>query len=264
MTTPDPAPHDSFDVVVYGGTLAGIMAATRAHRRGLRVCLLEPTGYLGGHIAGGLVMSDVPLEPSALRGLTNELFFGGIGAEYGSAEPVYDFEAKVAQRVSDRLAEAACARIERHVRLERGDVDVAGSTIRGVRAGDGWIRAKFFVDASYQGDLMAFAGVPYTVGRESSATYGEPTAGFIPDRAFTVAGVRAAGRYPLRGRPLSKPGDGDDKVQSYNFRCIVSQDPATRLPFPRPDDYDPGLYEIVRQVIEIGRASCRERVSCCV
>ncbi|MGP4104105.1 FAD-dependent oxidoreductase, partial [Nonomuraea sp. KM90] len=94
---------DEPDVVIYGATLAGIMAALRLRLRGLSSLILEPTGHVGGIVAGGLVKSDPPNILAALAGLTRDRFFGGIGREYGSTEPQYRFEPKVAERVARRL-----------------------------------------------------------------------------------------------------------------------------------------------------------------
>src|SRR5437868_5666365 len=100
-----------YDVVIYGATLAGIMAALRLRLRGYRSVVLEPTGHVGGIVAGGLVKTDTPNVIEALAGLTLSRFFAGIGAEYGSTEPVYRFEPKVASRVAARLLAEAGATV---------------------------------------------------------------------------------------------------------------------------------------------------------
>jgi len=247
-TTRDAAPAPA-DVVIYGATLAGIMAALRLRLRGLRSVILEPTGHVGGIVAGGLVKTDTPNVPEALAGLTRSRFFGGIGAAYGLAEPCYRFEPKVAARVAaDLLAEAGATVLTHHRLHGPADVEVAGRRIRAVRTALGWQRARFFVDASYEGDLMAAAGVPYTVGREPRARYDEPLAGFQPVIAFRRHGFRPNTAYPVGVDPKLPPGEGDEKTQAYNFRGVLSVNPD-RLPFPKPDGYDPVRYAALGQLL---------------
>ncbi len=238
------------DVVIYGATLAGIMAALRLRLRGYRSVVLEPTGHVGGIVAGGLVKTDTPNVLDALAGLTRSRFFAGIGAEYGSAEPAYRFEPKVASRVAARLLADADATVHLGHRIHGpADVELTGDRIRAVRTGDRWRTARFFIDASYEGDLMAAAGVPYAVGREPAAQYGEPFAGFLPDRAFRRGPFRPNTGYPVGPVPRMAPGEGDGKTQAYNFRGVLSTNPD-RLPFPRPDGYEPKRYEFLRQLLE--------------
>ncbi|MGI5520349.1 FAD-dependent oxidoreductase [Micromonospora sp. CA-259024] len=248
---------DRYDVVIYGATLAGIMAAVRLRLRGLRSLILEPTGHVGGIVAGGLVKSDGPNVDEAHAGLTRSRFFGGIAAEYGpDSAPFqldgaqYLFEPRVAERVASRLlAEAQATVLLRHRIHGPADVEVTGRRITAIRTADGWHRARFFIDASYEGDLMAAAGVPYTVGREPASQYDEPYAGFQPVQAYRRGPFRPNTLYPVGSAPRMVAGEGDDKVQAYNFRGVLTRE-AERLPFPRPDDYDPKRYLYLRQLIE--------------
>lgn len=241
------------DVVIYGATLAGIMAAVRLRLRGFRSTVLEPTGHVGGVVAGGLVKTDTPNHPAALAGLTQSRFFAGIGAEYAGDDhdfdPRYKFEPKVAERVAHKLLDEAGATVLVHQRLHGpSDVEVAGDRVRAVRTTEGWYRARFFIDASYEGDLLAAAGVPYTVGRESAAEYGESFAGFLPQHAYRRGPFRPNTRYPVGPVPDLAPGDADDKVQAYNFRGVLTT-AADRIPFQRPENYDPARYEPLRQLL---------------
>ncbi|MEO3744066.1 FAD-dependent oxidoreductase [Plantactinospora sp. B5E13] len=243
------AVDDGYDVIIYGATLAGIMAALRLRLRGLRSLILEPTGHVGGIVAGGLVKTDTPNIAAALAGLTYQRFFVGIGAEYGLDGPEYRFEPKVAERVAWQLLDEAKATVLLHHRIHGpDDVDVTGRRIRGVRTTDGWRRARFFVDASYEGDLMAAAGVPYTFGREPRSRYDEPFAGFQPVQAYRKGPFTPNDRYPVRSVPDQQAGDGDAKTQAYNFRGVLSTNPD-RIPFPKPDDYDPGRYHYLGQLL---------------
>lgn len=239
------------DVIIYGATLAGIMAAVRLRLRGYSSLLLEPTGHVGGIVAGGLVKTDTPGVPAALAGLTRRDFFGGIGREYGSADPAYLFEPKVAERVARRLLDEAGATVLVGHRIHGpSDVEVRGDRIQAVRTGGEWRRARFFVDASYEGDLMAAAGVPYSVGREPRSRYDESYAGFLPHRAYRRGPFRPNTSYPVRPVPSMAAGEGDEKTQAYNFRGVLTTN-DDRMPFPRPEDYDAKRYEALRQLLEV-------------
>jgi len=237
------------DVVIYGATLAGIMAALRLRLRGYRSVILEPTGHVGGIVAGGLVKSDTPNVPEALAGLTRDRFFAGIGAAYGADGPQYRFEPKVAERVArDLLAEAGATVLLHHRIHGPADVEVVDRRIVAVRTAQGWQRARFFVDASYEGDLMAAAGVPYTVGREPRSRYDEPLAGFQPVQAYRRRSFRPNTAYPVGVDPKLPAGEGDEKTQAYNFRGVLSV-AADRLPFPKPAGYDPARYTHLGQLL---------------
>lgn len=238
-----------YDVVVYGATLAGIMAAMRLARRGRSVCVLEPTTHVGGIVAGGLVKTDIPNVLPALGGLTRSAFFGGIGRAYGVDEQ-YRFEPKVAEAVSRRLLDEAGAEVLTGVRIHGpADVDVRGGRIRGVRVAGAWVAADFAIDASYEGDLMAAAGVPYRTGREGADEYGEQHAGFLPHRAHRAPGLAVPDAYPLRPRPVLQPGSADAAVQAYNFRGVLTT-ADDRLPFTAPDGYDPRDYRLFARLVE--------------
>ncbi|SDD70408.1 FAD-dependent oxidoreductase [Glycomyces harbinensis] len=230
------------DVLIYGATPAGIMAALRLSLRGHRATVLEPTGHVGGIVAGGLVKTDTPDVPEALAGLTRDRYFAGIGAEYGEDGPKFLFEPKAAERVSRRLLEEAGALVKTGRRIGSGaDVETDGKRVTAVRTGGEWHRARFFIDASYEGDLMAAAGVPYAVGREGASRYDETLAGFQPSRAYRRGPFKPNTGYPVGPVPRTAEGEGDHKTQAYNFRGVLTRE-ADRLPFPKPEDYDPGRY----------------------
>jgi hypothetical protein len=245
-----PVAPEPVDAVIYGATLAGVMAALRLRLRGLRSVVLEPTGHVGGIVAGGLVKTDTPNVPEALAGLTLTRFFHGIGAAYGTDGPVYRFEPKVAEQVArDLLAEAGATVLTGQRIHGPADVEVRGHRIRAVRTAAGRQRAHFFIDASYEGDLMAAAGVPYSVGREPRSRHGEPLAGFQPALALRRTGFRPNTGYPVGPGPELPAGEGDEKTQAYNFRGVLSVN-DDRMPFPRPFGYDPRLYTPLRQLLE--------------
>lgn len=238
----------STDVVIYGASLAGIMAAVRLRKRGLRATILEPTGHVGGIVAGGLVKSDIPNVVAALGGLTLD-YFRRIGAEYGQSTPQYRFEPKVAERVAKQLISEAGATVRLNTKITGpSDVEVSSDRIQAVRSGDGWIRARFFIDASYEGDLMAAAGVPYTYGRESTSEYDEPLAGFRPAEAILRGPFTSNTGYPVGRVPDLAEGESDEKTQAYNFRGVLAKD-TERIPFFKPDGYDPAIYAHLRDLL---------------
>lgn len=246
---------ESVDVVVYGASLAGIMAVQRLAARGLTALVLEPTGHVGGIVAGGLVKSDFPNVSEALAGQT-KAFFDAIAAEYGDEAQEYPFdvaikfEASVAERVATKLlAEAGAQVLVDHRIHGAADVEVRADRVRAVRVRDRWIRTRYVVDASYEGDLMAAAGAPYRFGRESAREYDESFAGFLPDQAFRKEGFSSTSLYPVRRRPDLTAGDADEATQAYNFRGILTT-AADRIPFPRPEDYDPALYTYLGDLLE--------------
>lgn len=254
-TTPPPT-LASYDLVVYGANLAGTMAALRAGKRGHRVCVVEPTSNVGGAIAAGLGATDLPDDPSLVAGMTRTAFFGGIGLRYGSQQPVYDFEPTVAEAVTAALLQEARATLILNSPID-GPADVYSSAGRllSLRTPGGWIRGTFFVDASYEGDLMAATGTPYTVGREGSDLYNESYAGFYPRGAFHLGGLIPNTGYPVGPQPDSDPGDEDAKTQAYRFPCVLTNRSTNLIPFPRPAGYDAGLYAHVLQEIEAQGAS---------
>ncbi|MEV0268353.1 FAD-dependent oxidoreductase [Hamadaea sp. NPDC050747] len=246
MTGDPTTRREPTDVVVYGATLAGIMAALRLRMRGYRTVILEPTRHVGGIVAGGLVKSDCPNVIEALAGLTLTRFFEGVGRAYGLDGAAYRFEPKVAERVAwDLLTEAGATVLTGERIHGRSDVDMRAGRIERVKG----IRARFFIDASYEGDLMAAAGVPYAYGREGHDEYGEPLAGFQPVQAYRRRSFRPTDLYPVKPVPSQLAGEADEKTQAYNFRGVLSTDPD-RLPFPKPEDYDPKLYAYLGQLLK--------------
>ncbi|HEV7837392.1 MAG TPA: FAD-dependent oxidoreductase, partial [Gemmatimonadaceae bacterium] len=251
------ATNQTFDVVVYGGTAGGVIAAVAAARMGLSVALLEPSQHLGGMVTGGLSATDHG-NKIVVGGYALEVY-ERIGRKYGV--PLWWYpEPKVAEQV---LNEMVGASTELYVFLghrlkAQGGVHKTGTTIEEIVTENGdRFRAKLFLDSSYEGDLMAQAGVSYTVGRESSAQYGESLAGVRPkDRAHQfdvkVEARDARGRLipEISAAPRGEIGSGDKRVQAYNFRMILTTDPRNQVRFLKPRAYDPQRYELLRRLIE--------------
>ena len=238
---------DAFDVVVYGGVPCGIAAAIAAAREGASVLLIEPTKHVGGLNTSGLNTAETEhMLKWTFGGIAREVY-ERIGRHYAKWEPAYYFESHVAEKVfNDMLAEAK-VRVRFGVRLEKVEKD--GARIRSITLSDGAvIAAKIFVDAGYEGDVMARAGVSYTWGRESRAEFGEEKAGISFDPPRKAATVDEAGKL-LPGisgwaRDFHE-GDGDRRVMNYNWRLTFSNDPATRVPIPPPQHYDRSRFRLL-------------------
>jgi hypothetical protein len=251
ITALGPAPAanaNDFDVVVYGGTLSGLMAAQRAANRGARVAIVEPSAELGGVGHHGLTYFDLGLRGSYLLANNGtDRFFKAINAAYGQAAPLtaaQKAEPKVYDQVfATTLAQTRATTFLSSPLVTTADVQKAGSAITGIKTASGWITGRQFIDCSYEMDLAALAGAPYQVGRESVSTYGEPAAGFSAKRVanggfnYGVDGVTPNSGYPVRPRPATADGAGDGLIQPYSFRFPITT-AADRLPFPVP----PGGY----------------------
>jgi hypothetical protein len=246
------------DVVVYGATSGGVIAAVRAAREGRSVTLLAFDDHVGGMTAGGLGETDVG-NAAAVGGLARA-FYSEVAAHYGAPDPHWTVESHVAELIYRRWLADAGVRVR--YRQHLSGVTLRGRTLTELRTDDGARhRAQVFVDAGYEGDLMAAAGVPYTVGREASSVHGEPLAGV--QRSENHQFTRDIDPYVERGRPASGllpgvsadphglAGEGDHRIQAYNFRLQVTTAPG-RLPYPEPDGYDPARYELLRRYVEAG------------
>ncbi|OLF10758.1 FAD-dependent oxidoreductase [Actinophytocola xanthii] len=245
------------DVCVYGGTSAGVAAAVRVARAGRSVVLVVFGRHLGGLASSGLGATDSG-RIEAIGGLSRE-FYRRVGAHYGRPES-FAFEPHVAERVFDEWVAEAGVPVYREHRL--AGVDTAAGRITALRTENGKVfRARVFVDASYEGDLMAAAGVTHTVGRESNATYGETLNGvqFRSGHQFqgtvdpyVVPGDPVSGLLPGVQPDVPGPtGSGDHRIQAFNFRLCLTR-AADRLPFPRPAGYDPARYELLRRYLAAG------------
>lgn len=246
------------DVVVYGATSGGVTAAVRAARDGLSVVLLVFGDHVGGMTTGGLGTTDVG-NAGAVGGLARA-FYGEVAAAYGTPTPHWDVEAHVGEQIFERWLAAAGVTV--HRRRHLATVELDGGRLTELRTDDGsGYRAKVYVDASYEGDLLAAAGVTYTLGREASTVYAESVAGVQhsvnhqfqrPVDPYVVPGQPSSGLLPgISPDPYGTVGEGDRRIQAYNFRLHVTTSPK-RLPFPRPDGYDPGRYELLRRYVEAG------------
>lgn len=255
----------TFDLVVYGGTAGGVISAISAAREGLAVALVEPGRHLGGMVSGGLGWTDYGRK-EVIGGYSLE-FFQRVGAKYGR-DVEWHFEPHVAESVFNDLVKEAGVRVFLgHPLREKNGVIKNGVTLTEVVMADGTsFRSRVFADASYEGDLMAQAGVSYTWGREAVSDYNESLAGVrerTPLHQFraAVSPVNAAGKLLPEIMPRSKEpvGAADKRVQAYNFRLCMTKNPANRVAWPKPDGYTAGRYELLARYLpafqkELGRS----------
>ena len=245
-----------FEVVVYGGTAGGVMTAVSAAREGLKVAVLEPGKHLGGMVTGGLSRTDFG-KKEVIGGIALE-FYQRAGKAYGRGIEWMP-EPRVAEAVlNEMIQEAKTVTLFLNHRLkERGGVKKQGTRVVEITTENGArFQGAIFADASYEGDLLAQAKVDFTWGRESSAQYGESLAGVRPkDRNhqfdFPVSATDENQKLlpEIQKGPRGEIGAGDRKVQAYNFRLILTNDPANRITFARPDGYDPRRFELLARFL---------------
>jgi FAD-dependent oxidoreductase family protein len=258
-----------FDVVVYGGTAGGVISAVTAARQGLRVALLEAGNHLGGMVTGGLSATDHG-EKEVVGGYALE-FYERLGRHYDREIEWYP-EPQVAEKVlQEMVQEAGAVTVFYQRRLkEKGGVQKQDRRIGAIRTEDDSVfQAAMFLDASYEGDLMAQAGVSYTWGREGAGQYHESLAGVRPRDAnhqfdFPIAAYDETGNLlpEIQSGSRGEWGAGDRKIQAYNFRMILTQVRDNRVPFPKPPDYDARPYELLRRFLaEFSRREAVHRAS---
>lgn len=278
------------DLIVYGGTSAAITAAVQAKKMGKSVLVVSPDIHLGGLSSGGLGFTDTG-NKAVIGGLARE-FYHRIYLHYqqdsawkwqkreeygnkGQGTPAIDgenrtmwiFEPHVAERVFEDLVKENQLEVHRNEWLDReSGVTKERGKITEIRVLSGKIyRGKVFIDASYEGDLMAAAGVSYHVGREANSVYGEKWNGvqvgvfqhnhyfYDSISAFRVPGDPSSGLLPeISSEPPGRNGEGDQRLQAYNFRMALSRNPENSVPFPKPDNYDSSRYELLARVYAAG------------
>jgi hypothetical protein len=275
------------DICVFGGSSAGIVAAIQAKKLNKSVVLVEPGKFLGGLTTGGLGATDIG-NKAAIGGLSRE-FYHRIAKHYakdaswnidrradyfskrGSGQSaasnldpadatMWTFEPKVARAVYDEWLKEHNVLVLREQRLKSVKMD--GARIVEITVENGNVfRAKMFVDCTYEGDLMAKAGVSYHVGRESNATYGETLNGICretPKHQFTVAvdpyvkpGDASSGLLPfIQSGDGGMPGEGDKRVQAYNYRLCFTTNTANRAQVAPPPGYDEKKFELLGRYLD--------------
>ena len=241
------------DVAVYGGTPAGVTAAIQSARAGKRSVLLSFNQHVGGMTSGGLTATDLGRKES-IGGLALE-FYDRIGRKS-------NFRPSQAEALYMKMLNEAGVKVLLGRALE--SVEMRDRRVLSVSMETGeTIQASMFVDATYEGDLLAAANVSYRVGREPASAYGESLAGQwqrvswrdvyqfcrLPLSPYVKPGEPASGLLPeITSEPPGKPGDGDFKVQAYNFRMYLTNK-AGKIPFPKPRGYDPGRYALLARFL---------------
>ena len=264
QSTPQPTPPpQSADICIYGATSAGVIAACAAKRAGKTVILLEPGDEVGGLTTGGLGYTDIG-NKYAIGGMARD-FYRRVGAHYGQPES-WVFEPHVALDVFNTYLKEAGITVQYHRRITR--VEKQGNLIKSITTEDakkpgatsaGIIEAKQYLDCSYEGDLLAKAGVSYFIGREADSVYHETYDGSqlrdkhqFPDGIdpYRIPGNPASGLlWGVGESHLDSPGTGDARVQAYNFRICLTNDPADRIPITQPKDYHPDHYELLLRLL---------------
>jgi len=292
LTFPGISAPLKYDVVVYGGTSGGVVAAVQASRLGKSVCLVEPGKHLGGMTASGLSWTDVGTSDrvSAIGGLSRE-FYERVAAHYGqdpdtafdpvepkqegqtgidyAKPPSLSFEPHVAEAILRKMLQETSATVILGHMLTA--VSTNQGKIESVRTEDGNIyQGLVFIDATYEGDLMAKAGVTYTIGRESNDQYHETVNGIQGPAHSTRAGKFEVtiDPYKVPGNPdsgilpyllhegkIAEIGTADKRVQSYNYRVCLTDNPSNRIAIAPPDDYNQANYELLARQIEAQIAS---------
>lgn len=240
--------ENSFDIIVYSGVPCGIAAAITAARMGANVLLLEPTNHVGGLSTSGINTAESEhMLKWTIGGFAGE-FYRQLGTYYGTGAAEYYFESSVAERIYLEMLRDA------HVEIRLGEsvktVEKEGARITAIELTAGLrLEAKVFIDASYEGDLMARAGVAAVVGRESQAEFGEEAAGVrfdavvhqartVDDNGNLLPGI-SAWKHELQA------GAAHRAPMNYNFRLCVARDQQYQVPIPFPQSYDAGRYALL-------------------
>ena len=276
------------DIVIYGSTPAALSAAVQAKRMGRSAVIVCPETRIGGLTTGGLGATDIG-NKAAFGGIALD-FYKDVAKYYGNpdhlvvqfpnekmrkatsagilkSESKWTFEPSVALSILEGWEKRDGLDIRRNEWLDREKgVEKKDGRIVSIKTLSGNVyRGKVFIDATYEGDLMAAAGVSYHVGREANSVYGETLNGNEPGYAKYHQLHKGIDPYVKPGDPKSgllpcvepydpnfKPGDGDKRVQAYCFRMCLTDNPANRIPFKKPDGYDEKDYELMFRHLALG------------
>ncbi|GHV64818.1 xanthan lyase [Bacteroidia bacterium] len=261
-----------YDVVIYGGTSSGIISAVQASKDGRSVVMIEPSakqgGLLGGLTTGGLSMTDHG-KKSSIGGLALD-FYNRVGKEYNYGGPAWRFEPKIALKVYHEMIKEQRITVvyNERIALDKGVIK-KGNKIHSIKMESGkTFEGKIFIDATYEGDLMALAGVSYTVGREPNSKYGETFNGIV-ERQYHLNVPAGIDPYIEKGNPAGgllpwvnpdlggNIGDGDSKVMAYCYRMCMTDDPNNRVMIEKPANYNEMEYELLFRAFEKGfRSQC--------
>lgn len=247
-------------VCIYGGSSASVTAAYSAAHEGCDVTLICPDVTIGGMTTGGLGQTDIG-NKQAVIGLARQ-FYRKLGAHYGKLEQ-WIFEPHVAEEILTGYLDNPKIKVMTGYRLDgvvKKGVKIVSITCHALDGATVTIEADQFIDCTYEGDLMAKAGVSYHVGREGNEVYGETWNGSqlldqhqFPDGVdpFVVPGHPESGLlWGIGSRTLKPDGTGDDCVQAYNYRICLTDVPENMLPIERPENYDSTKYDLLVRLFE--------------
>ena len=291
LTSCSSTPEPDYDLVIYGGTSAAVIAAVQATRMGKSVVVVSPVTRLGGLTSGGLGWTDSGRK-EVIGGLAREFYhrvwrhyqkpeswrwqkredYGGRGqgtaAIDGENRTQWIFEPGVAAQVYEDFVSEENLRIDRNEWLDRdGGVEVQAGRVIALNTLSGKRYAgRMFLDCTYEGDLMAAAGVNYHVGREANSVYGETHNGvqkdvrhhghYFPEQTvspYVVPGDPSSGLLPrVHDGDPGENGQGDDRIQAYCYRLCMTQVEENRIPFTEPVGYEPRQYELLARALEAG------------
>lgn len=251
----------TYDICVYGGTSAGVIAAYSAKMLNKRVILIEPTERLGGLTTGGLGYTDIG-NKQVVTGLSKD-FYRKVGTHYGKLEQ-WVFEPSVAKKIFDDYIKKADVEVlfnHTIIKANQKDKSIKSILLRNTKnKNKKQIFAKIFIDCSYEGDLMAMAKVTYTIGRESNVQYGESYNGVqlrnkhqFPDfiDPFKIKGDTASGLlWGISNRNIAENGTGDRLLQAYNYRICLTNNPKNRKEITKPNSYDASRYELLLRLFD--------------
>jgi hypothetical protein len=279
------------DVIIYGGTASAVMAAVQVKKMGKSVIVVSPDTHLGGLSSGGLGFTDTG-NKEVIGGLSKEFYqrlfthydsdkawiwqkkseFGNKGqstvALDGTLKSMWIFEPHVAENTFEQFVKEYEIQVLRNEWLDRsskGTVKKEGKIVSFKTLSGDIFTGKMFIDATYEGDLMAEAGVSYHVGREANRVYNEKWNGVQTEvfqhghyfqtkiSPYKIAGDPSSGLLPeVSAEPAEAYGSGDKKLQAYCFRMCLSNHPDNRIPFSKPEGYDPARYELLARVFASG------------
>lgn len=266
------------EVCIYGNSSASIMAAIQLKKSGREVVIVSPDTYVGGMTIEGLGGSDINNHPgfkndSVIGGLTLE-FYREVARHYGISDfdsarahaITWRFEPHVAKKIFDRwLAELNIpVYTETRLRLTREAVKKKNGKILSFETNNGkTFRASLFIDASYEGDLLHFSGISTIVGREPNSLYGETKNGIretntyrnfeVSVDPYVVPGNTESGLiHTIQDEDMGEAGTGDRRIQAYCFRACLTKNPANKVPFVKPENYNREWYEIYLRYLKAG------------
>lgn len=289
-----------FDVVIYGGTSAGVVAAVQAARMNMEVLLICEKGWIGGMTSSGLGAADIN-DRNYVGGIAREFFcevykhYSSVnvwksetlqdylkrlagnkdtfwGARDDSLQMMWMFEPSVASHIFEKMLESSGVVVIRNEHLaEEVPVEVVDGKIKSIRMESGKsFSGKIFIDCGYEGDLMQRAGISYVVGREANTTYGEQKNGILYNGLFMGTEIDP---YVIEGRPesgilpyieegtMGNQGMGDHRIQAYCYRFTLSCDPENQIPFSKPSNYNPFYYEIIARVLKKKKVKLTDIIS---